>query len=63
VHCHVLRAFAADAPHQLAEARLGILQEPVARAPVAADPLPAFRLFLQLRFCNLVKLTRLHTYR
>ena len=33
VHCHVLRPFAADAPHQLAEPRLGILQQPVARTP------------------------------
>jgi hypothetical protein len=33
VHRHVLRSFAADAPHQFAKARLGILQQPVAWRP------------------------------
>jgi len=45
---HVLRAFAAHAPHQLAAARLGMLQQPGARAPSAAAPVPGLRL---LRVC------------
>ena len=38
VHGHMLRPFAANAPHQFAEARLGVLQQPAARFQ---EPRPA----------------------
>src|SRR5258707_13705246 len=48
VHRHVLWSFTADAPHQFAKARLGILQDPVARLPVATHLAPGLRLLRQL---------------
>ena len=47
VHRYVLGTFTADAAHQFAEARFGILQEPVARLPAATHPAPGFRLLRQ----------------
>ncbi len=44
VHRHVLRSFTADASHQFAKARLGILQEPVAGLPAATCLAPGLRL-------------------
>jgi hypothetical protein len=39
VHGHVLRPLAANAPHQLAKARLGVLQPPAARPQVTCPAL------------------------
>ena len=47
VHRHVLRAFTADAAHQFAKARFGILQEPVAGLPAATYLTRGFWLFRQ----------------
>ena len=49
---HALGSFTVDAPHELAEAGLGILQDPV--PPTLALTHPAFGLwfFSRLWFCN-----------
>jgi len=44
VHRHVLRSFTADASHQFAKARLGILQERVAGLSAARYLAPGLRL-------------------
>ena len=59
VHGDMLRAFAAHAPHQLAEAGLGVLQQPVARQPTKERAAAGLGVFGWWRFLVLVILTRL----
>lgn len=63
VHRHVLRSFTADASHQFAKARLGILQEPVAGLPAATYLAPRLGCFVSFDFAVLVTLTSWHICR
>jgi hypothetical protein len=52
VHRYVLRAFTADAAHQFAKARFGVLQEPVAGLPAPTLLKPDFSRLRRFRFGN-----------